>query len=76
MSRNLIALKRASGEQFVFLYDEESVATLLETIDLYEQNPEIGLYTAEANALRDEAWRAFQIRLSQRAVLPAQRERN
>lgn len=56
MPVNVLALERESGERFVFLYDDSSYDTLLETIERFVADPELKLTEAEAENLREKAW--------------------
>lgn len=56
MPVNVIALVRESGERFVFLYDGESYDTLLETIERFRADPELGLADCEVEIIQEKAW--------------------
>lgn len=66
MPCNIIALQRASGERFVFLYDGESYDQLLEVIDRFVANPQLNLGEDEAEILRDKAWELWWNQLGMR----------
>lgn len=55
-SVNVLALVK-DGERFVFLYDEQSIATLLQTLGRYAADPELSFSWYDAAVLSQKVRR-------------------
>ncbi len=66
---NVIALMK-DGERYVFLYDESSIATLLQTLGKYAADPELNFTWYDAAVLSQKV-RRLQ---SEKPALPASSE--